>query len=193
MTLDFEVSELYRRLANLIQLGQVIETDYLNEVPRVRVKIGELTTAWLPMMTQRAGCDRSWWPMEIGEQVLILAPGGELSQAVILGALYQQAFPTIAHTADVHQIQYSDGAVVEYDRKSHHLKASLPPGAQTELRSDGGVTIIGDVSVQGHLTVSGEVSDRYRSMQTDRQIFNTHVHAGVQSGSSVSAAPEPKQ
>jgi len=54
----------------------------------------------------------------------VLAPGGDLNQAVVLGSLYQQAFPAIAQTADVHRIQYSDGAVIEYDRKAHQLKAS---------------------------------------------------------------------
>lgn len=193
MMLEFEVTELHRRLANLIQLGCIVETDYFSAIPRVRVEIGKLLTAWLPILTQRAGLDRSWWPMDIGEQVMILAPSGDLAQGIVLGSINQQAFPAIAQTSDVHRIQYSDGAVIEYNHTSHYLKAILPSSAKTKLISDGGIEITGDLTIKGNLVVNGDISDQHHSMQADRNIYNAHTHAGVQPGAGITATPQPTQ
>ena len=85
--IEFETTELNRRLANLIMLGKVVEADCTQTTPKLKIKVGELQTAWLPMLTQRAGPDLSWWPLEVGEQVVVLSPSGELAQGIVLGAL----------------------------------------------------------------------------------------------------------
>ncbi len=77
---EFEITELHRRLANLVMLGKVVEADYGHVIPKLKVNIGELQTARLPMLTQRAGNDVSWWPLEVGEQVVVLSPSGDLTQ-----------------------------------------------------------------------------------------------------------------
>lgn len=61
----FELAELNRRMANLFRPGWVAAVDH--QRARVRVQSGELLTAWLPWLTQRAGDDRDWWPLEVGE------------------------------------------------------------------------------------------------------------------------------
>jgi len=73
MNLAFEVTELHRRLANMVLLAKVIEADYSGSIPKAKVVVGEITSAWLPMLVSRAGNDRSWWPLEIGEQVRVIA------------------------------------------------------------------------------------------------------------------------
>ncbi len=151
---EFEITELYRRLSNVVKLGRVAAIDYSGAIPRVRVRIAPLTTAWLPLMSLRAGPDKSWWPVEIDEQVVVLSPTGELNQGVVLGAISQQQFPAAGDSINEHRMTYADGAVIEYDRASHHLSATLPSGATTTLISDGGVSIEGDVTITGNLTVS---------------------------------------
>ncbi|UMT46983.1 hypothetical protein AOY90_15755 [Escherichia coli] len=39
---------------------------------------------WLQWLTHRAGRSRTWWAPSVGEQVLILAVGGELDTAFVL-------------------------------------------------------------------------------------------------------------
>ncbi|MFV0989770.1 phage baseplate assembly protein V, partial [Wolbachia endosymbiont of Nasonia giraulti] len=73
---SFAISELNRKVANIIRIGVVKEVDY--EKAKVRVKIGELLTDFLPWITSRAGEERSWLPPSINEQVVILSPLGEL-------------------------------------------------------------------------------------------------------------------
>jgi phage baseplate assembly protein V len=193
MSLEFEVTELHRRLANLVMLGKVIEADYSAAIPRLKVKLGELQTAWLPMLTQRAGNDVSWWPLEVDEQVVVLSPSGDPAQGVVLGAINQQSKPATASKASVHKTTYADGAVIEYDREVHQLKAVLPDGGKVQLVSEAGIAITGDVSVTGNITASGEISDHTRSMQEGRVIYNQHVHAGVVEGSSSTATPSQNQ
>jgi len=180
--IEFEITELNRRLANLILLGRVVETDYQSVIPKLKIKIGDLTTAWLPMLTARAGPDASWWPLEIGEQVLVLSPSGELSQGVVLGALNQRIHPAVGSAVNVHRQVYADGAIIEYDRTSHHLSATLPAGGTTTLVSHGGIQLVGDVNVFGTLSVTEDIIDHTRSMQEDRDIYNVHTHGGVSSG-----------
>ena len=193
MNLAFEVTELHRRLANMVLLAKVIEVDYNGSIPKAKVVVGEITSAWLPMMVSRAGNDRSWWPLEIGEQVVVLSPSGELTQGVVLGSINQQSIPANGNSAGNHRITYSDGAVIEYDRKAHYLKAVLPSGATTELVSDGGVKITGDVEVVGNITATKDITDKTRSMQADRDIYNAHTHSGVRTGPGVTAVPNQSQ
>ena len=77
----------------MVLLAKVIEVDYNGSIPKAKVVVGEITSAWLPMMVSRAGNDRSWWPLEIGEQVVVLSPSGELTQGVVLGSINQQSIP----------------------------------------------------------------------------------------------------
>jgi phage baseplate assembly protein V len=187
MNLHFEVSELHRRLANMFLLGKVIDVSYETSIPRVKVAIGDLTTTWLPMLVQRAGNDVSFWSLEKGEQVLVLSPSGELTQGVVLGSINQKDHPAIAQSADVHRTQYGDGAVIEYDRKAHCLKAVLPSGATAELVADGGLTVTGDVKVIGNIVSTKDITDHTRSMKEDRDIYNQHTHGGVLSGGASTA------
>lgn len=151
---EFEITELQRRLANIVRIGRVAETDYSGIIPKVRVHIDPLTTAWLPLITLRAGPDKSWWPVDVNEQVIVLSPSGELNQGIVLGSICQQRFPAAGNTSDVHRMTYADGAVIEYDRAAHALKAELPSGATTDIISDGGLSVVGDVTISGALTVS---------------------------------------
>ena len=193
MNLHFEVSELHRRLANMIMLGKVVDVSFETSIPRVKVAIGDLQTTWLPMLVQRAGNDVSFWSLEKGEQVLVLSPSGELTQGVVLGSINQKERPAIADHADVHRTQYGDGTVIEYDRKAHCLKAVLPSGGKAELVAKGGLTVTGDVKVIGNIVSTKDVIDHTRSMKEDRAIYNQHTHSGVLSGGSSTAKTSSNQ
>lgn len=50
---------------------------------KVRVKLGENLRGWLPWLTT-AGHLKTWNPPVVGEQVVVLSPGGDLEQSVVL-------------------------------------------------------------------------------------------------------------
>lgn len=162
------VADLDRRLANIISFGAVEDLDEANA--QVRVRAGEILTDWLPWVTLRAGEDRTWWAPEPGEQVVILAPSGELAQAVVLPAIYQDAHPAPANVRTVHRLEYADGTFIEYDREAHHYKLSVAEGGnvtvickQATVQAAESVTVdtpsatfTGDVEIQGNATVQGD-------------------------------------
>ena len=128
---SFEITELDRRISNLIQVGTVSEADYSKA--KLKVKIGEIVTDWLPWLTKRASNDTTWWAQEVGEQVIVLAPSGELTQAVILPALYQNAHPAIDDNVDVSKTIYKDGTFTTYNRDSHVLTVDVNKDGKVEV------------------------------------------------------------
>lgn len=113
------LGEIDRRLSNLLRYGTIKALDEAHAL--VTVDIGDCTTDWLPWFTPRAGGDRSWWAPEVGEQVMVLSPSGELAHGCVLPAIFQDAHPANGNSKDVHRVTFGDGTVVEYDRSAHHL------------------------------------------------------------------------
>ena len=68
-----DISELFRRVSNIIRIGKVISVDYTKA--KAKVKIGNLTTEYLPWLTPSTA---AWIPLKNGEQVLVLSPNGDL-------------------------------------------------------------------------------------------------------------------
>ena len=123
--MSWTLSEINRRLSNIARMGTISELS--DETARVRVRIGQLHTDWLPWFTHRAGSDRSWWAPEPGEQVMVISPGGDLSQGVVLPAIYQNDHPSPKIERTVHHVEYADNSTVEYDREAHQFQMDLGP------------------------------------------------------------------
>jgi len=144
-----DMTEAERRLSNVVMLGQVAELDA--KKARVRVQAGPILTAWLPFATARAGLDRTWHAPEPGEQVVLVAPGGDLNQAVVVGSLYRDAYPPPADSANISRTEWKDGAALAYDRQLHYWRLSVPSGGKIVLEvgpskiemSDAGIKITG--------------------------------------------------
>ena len=69
----------------------------------------------------------------------------------------------------------------------------LPEGATIELIANGGLSVVGDVAIQGNIKASGDIMDHTRSMSADRDIYNAHNHGGVTFGSSKTLLTQQKQ
>ncbi|HAV8362947.1 TPA: phage baseplate assembly protein V [Escherichia coli] len=127
------IQELARALRNMIRTGIVVETD-LN-AGRCRVQTGGMCTDWLQWLTHRAGRSRTWWAPSVGEQVLILAVGGELDTAFVLPGIYSGDNPAPSASSDALHIRFPDGAVIEYEPETsaltvatrNRLEASVAP------------------------------------------------------------------
>lgn len=155
-----------------VRLGTVAEFD-----PgrcRVRVRIaGEdhesaVRTGWLPWATWAAGHLRVWSPPAEGEQCLVLAPSGDLSQAVALPAVFQQqgAFPAPSNNPNNTLLQWDDGGYIRYERDTHRMTLSAPCV----------VKVVGDLLVTGDV-FAGDVSLRQ------------HRHTGVSRGDEETGGP----
>lgn len=116
------IQELARALRNMIRTGVIVDTDL--DAGRCRVQTGGMQTDWLQWLTHRAGRARTWWAPSVGEQVLILAIGGELDTAFVLPAIFSDDHPAPSASADAWHVEFPDGAVIEYEPESGALSVS---------------------------------------------------------------------
>jgi phage baseplate assembly protein V len=200
-----DLVELNRLLHNLLRFGVVESVDHAASTCTVRT--GALVTRPLPWLVQRAGDARTWWAPSVGEQVLLLCPGGDTTRGVVQPAIYSNAAPRPDGSDTAHVTTYPDGAVVSYDPETHQLTGTLPVGGKVAITADGGVQITGDTTITGTLTVT-EATDLGATLHVaddvtvDTQLtaatdvtgggisLKNHKHGGVQSGGSLTGAPQ---
>lgn len=147
--MSYEISEMQRMQANMIRIGSVSALDAANA--RIKVNVAGLTTDWLPWLVSRAGATRTWSAPRPGEQVVVLAPYGDMAQGVVLPSIYQDDHPAPAASQDVESVVYPDGAKQEHNSASSEYLLDVPAGGKITIRcgpssielSDAGIKIIG--------------------------------------------------
>ncbi|EPW1812677.1 TPA: phage baseplate assembly protein V [Klebsiella pneumoniae] len=113
------IQELARAIRNLIRSGVVTEVDTVQGL--CRVQSGGIQTTWLNWLTTRAGRSRTWWAPSVGEQVLLLAIGGELDTAFVLPGIYSDDNPAPSASEDAWLVEFPDGAVMSYEPETGAL------------------------------------------------------------------------
>lgn len=191
-----QIAELARLIENLIRLGTIDAVQA--KPPRVRVKTGTITTAWIPWLALRAGTSKEWDPPTIGEQAVIFSPSGQLGQGIAVVGLYSDANPANGDREGLHRRTYPDGAVIEYDFEAHVLSATLPEGGVTHLISTGGINIRGPINHEGDYVQEGNQRVTGKVTVSDDVIAGAegislvyHRTKGVMPGVGISEEPTP--
>lgn len=185
-------AELIRLLENILRVGVVIAVD--EESWRVRVQSGELQTDWLRWNTTRAGAFSIWVPPSVGEQVWLGCIGGNPETAVIIGSLYSSDNPAPGSSLKEIVLTAPDGASFRYDAEASALEAQ---GMKTaHIKASASVTLETPiVECTDHLkartfelseggTMKGNVTHSGGSLSSNGVTVHSHVHGGVQGGSS---------
>lgn len=131
----YDVSELNRQISNLARIGTVKELDEANA--RVKLSVSGLTTDWLPWSAARAGKTRTWSPPQVGEQVVMLSPFGDMGQAVIIGSLFSDTDPAPAASKDQETTVYPDGARIDHNSATHATTLTLNAGGTLNVSVGG--------------------------------------------------------
>ncbi|MDE1713960.1 phage baseplate assembly protein V (plasmid) [Chromobacterium amazonense] len=165
-----------------LKFGSVAEQDPDSQRVRVRLpELGQLLTAWLPVLSRKTLKDKDYWLPDIGEQVAVLLDArGE--DGVVLGAIYSEQDAVPVKSAEKWQRCFGDGAVLEYDRQQNQLtvnggvkhvvvdtQADVLIKAASSVTIDGGQTVTvkagSKVSIKapateisGTLTVQGAIT-----------------------------------
>jgi len=201
------LQELARALRNMIRTGVIVETDL--DAGRCRVQTGGIQTDWLQWLTQRAGRTRTWWAPSVGEQVMILAVGGELDTAFVLPAIFSDDHPAPSASADALHIAFPDGAVIEYEPETGALTVSGIKTADVTasesitatvpvvlVKADTRITldtpevvctnklITGTLEVQKGGTMKGDITHSGGALTSNGVQVDDHGHGGVQRGGS---------
>nr|WP_316629664.1 phage baseplate assembly protein V [uncultured Brevundimonas sp.] len=171
-------------IGNLARVGVVESVD--RAAGNAVVRFGDELTPPIDWL-MAAGDTKIWLPPTVGEQVQVLAPEGDMEQAVILGGLPSSVFAPLFLGAAV-AIQFKDGAVIKYDPESHRLYFDLPGSAV--ITAPSGATLKANLEVQGDLKVSGDIAADGDVKAGDISLKN-HPHGGVATGQGVSGKPRP--
>lgn len=130
---QLSLPDIERRVANMIRYGKIDQVNLSTK--RVKVKSGNIITGWLPWPSGSANSKRRRWsPPAVGEQVVMLAPTGDLRQATIITGLYQTDHAAPSSSGDEDLVEYTDGAVIGYNCSTHKLTANL--GSDTSIIAD---------------------------------------------------------
>lgn len=188
-----EQEDIPADLSELIRIGVIASVDLDGATCTVRYGDPDdddagAETPPIRWLAPRAGATRIWSPPSIGEQVLVLAPDGQLAGAIALVGIWQDAFPPPGSTL-AELIEYADGAKVGYDPESHALTAILPDGATALVEAPGGLTIRADVRIEGDVTLAGRL-DASEDVTADGISLKNHKHGGVQAGTAKTGNPE---
>jgi phage gp45-like len=176
------VRPVTRRVRSLLSRGTVLLTAERGlEQMQVALHVGEVRNN-----VERFGQYGFTSRPHPGAEVVVGAIGGDRGHCVVLAVEDRRyrikslaAGEVAIYTDEGDSIVLKRGRVIEISTGT--------------LRVSGAVEVIGNVTVTGDVTSSGNVADGVRSMAADRVIFNTHVHSGVESGSSSTAPPTQQQ
>lgn len=199
------IQELARAIRNLIRSGVVTEVDTVQGL--CRVQSGGIQTTWLNWLTTRAGRSRTWWAPSVGEQVLLLAIGGELDTAFVLPGIFSYDNPAPSASADAWHVAFPDGAVIEYEPEtgaltvtgiktadvtaSESITATVPVvliKAETRITLDTPEVICTNKLTTATLEVtkggkmSGNIEHSGGSLSSNGKVLHTHKHPGDSGG-----------
>ena len=165
------------------QEGIVSQVD--EKAHKIKVKIPALEdfeTAWLSYLTPNAGGNQFYCLPDPGELVaLILDARGE--GGCVLGAIYNDKDPTPAGSHDIWMKKFSNGTVIEHNRKSGDITIYT---AGNVIVNDSPVIVNNaPVNVNGG-TVTVEKGD----VVADGISLKNHTHSGVMGGPSSTGKPQ---
>ena len=184
---DYSIGELSRQIANLIRVGVVVDKDFSDpDAPRVKVAVSGFESDWLPFGADRAGHTKTWSPLSVGEQVLILSPYGDLGQAVIVCSLYSESNPAPSSGGNVEKTVFHDGTTISYDSVSHTMNATI---GGTTITADRGQISLGVGSVTFVITAGGVDMQGGQVTHNGKNIGSDHAHGGIQRGSANTDGP----
>ncbi len=190
-----DASEQRRQKGNLIRFGTIAEVDF--SAARCRVKTGELTSDWIPWLVPRVGNTIEWSAPSVGEQGLVLCPDGDTSGAVFQRGMYSDALAAPNNDEHVHLVRFPDGTEIKYDDAAHALDVALANSGTVTVTADGGITLnsSGGVTINADTTINGDVQVNGTVTASEDVVgggihLKTHLHAGVESGSSISGPPQ---
>jgi len=117
-------NELFQRLDGVIKTGYIRNVD--PDAKQVRVAVDGNVTPWIDWMVFRAGLLSFWSLPDRGEKVVIAAPAGDISMAIVLGSLYSDNGGD-APSSDPEEtyIKFPDGSTLVYNHGENQFNLTV--------------------------------------------------------------------
>lgn len=149
--------------------GTVTSVDPVNHAVKVMIEPDGVESGWIPDGVMAAGSLKIACPSEVGTQVILVSVEGDAEHPMVIGRLFDTIVTPPVSPATSQPVQAGEIGVF------------LEGGAYLHL-TQGGIFIGGNVTINGSLTTTGDVTAGKVSLQQ-------HLHSEVQSGTDVSGPP----
>ena len=141
-----EILQIQEAMSHLIRVGKVVSTATGKSTVRVQfADADDMVSYDMGVIYPRTHKDKHYNVPDIGDQVVCLFLGNGMETGFVLGATYNEQDSVPVDSQDVDHVTYEDGTVVEYDRKSHTLKADVKGQAEIKaekhIKAEAGTTI----------------------------------------------------
>jgi phage baseplate assembly protein V len=117
----FALSEMNRRLLQIVRIGVIQEIDYAKA--KARVKIGDNMTGWRPWVSLAKG----WIPPAVGDQVVVLSPNGDFEQGIILSALYHSKSKPPSDKENEIKFKFAEHNYITFDFDLQKMAIKIGP------------------------------------------------------------------
>lgn len=155
------LSELWRRIQNIIATATVVATQAKDGKALVKVAYDDETTSdWLAVLSKNNSLLKVWMPPLIGEQVTVVRLFGNADSGLVIPSIFSKECkePIGANETNV-IVELSDGARFEYDTATKELKVTAEEINLicTNLTVTGDATFNETITVDGSLSVDGDI------------------------------------
>ena len=142
------MSDLEAIVRNIIKVGVVESFNEANATARVIFEDIKVKSYDLPIIVKQSQNNKDYWIPDIGESVLCLFLPTGIESGFILGSYYNKKDRPPVTDQNKRTVKFSDGTILEYDRKTHKLTADVK--GDIDIKATGKVDMIvnGDISLQ---------------------------------------------
>ena len=117
-------NEMFQRLDGVLKTGYIRNVD--PDAKQVRVAVDGNVTAWIDWGVWRAGLLKVWSCPDVGEKVLIGAPAGDLSMAVVICSLYSDnGGESPSSNPDETYVKFPDGSTLIYNHAANEFNLAV--------------------------------------------------------------------
>lgn len=171
------MGNLNRQFQNIAAIGTVIAVDAA--AWKLRLKIDDNETDWIPIPTIAAGVVKVWRCPSIGEQFSVTAQGGELTSAVPQISLFSEANPPPTDNPDEVFIQLGE----------HSIVVNVATG-EANFKLSKCVFDVPETIFKGKVHADEEITSDIDVIASDVSLVQ-HPHGGVMSGPSQTSPAIP--
>jgi len=170
------LSELKRLIGNIANYGTITQTKSIDGKSLARVKLGDRETDFLPALSLVNSFFKVYFPLRVGEQVVVISPFGEASSGFILRSIFNKSAkePLWANNTTT-GVEFEDGTVITYDTETKLLKIDCVKDIKIKAKN---ISIEADNTnfVGGSVTHDGTTIDK---THTHTQTAGDHYGGGA--------------
>lgn len=181
--MSFGEQEALRKIERMVIVATVVDLDTAATKARVEIAPGVISN-WLSFIQLGSKDVRIWCPPVIGSQVVVLSPGGDTANGLILPGPYEGAAPdnraaSMRVTMPGIDIQMIAG-VATVTLTTAHITG--------DVVIDGALRLTGDFTAQSDIALTGDMVSRGDVTASGVSLVN-HTHGGVKAGTNSTGSP----